>query len=95
MLAVLSSMLWSRVVHLDLKSSNVLLAADGTAKISDVGLSAQMVQSYLTQTAPAGTWAWVAPEVILGGDLQHMLIITYGQTYVTLIVDMLRAPSCQ
>ena len=58
---------WCRVVHLDLKSSNVLIAADGSAKISDVGLAALMSQNYLSQMAPAGTWSWVAPEVILGG----------------------------
>lgn len=57
-----------RVVHLDLKSSNVLIAADGSAKISDVGLAALMSQNYLSQMAPAGTWSWVAPEVILGGN---------------------------
>ncbi len=55
------------MAHLDLKSSNVLIAADGTAKISDVGLAALISRSYLSQMAPAGTWAWVAPEVILGG----------------------------
>ncbi|CAL8464771.1 g4306 [Coccomyxa elongata] len=59
-----------RVVHLDLKSSNVLIAADGTAKISDVGLSAQMKNaSHISSMPVAGTWAWVAPEVILGGKV--------------------------
>ena len=60
-----------RVAHLDLKSSNVLLASDGTAKIADVGLAALISRSYLSQMAPAGTWAWVAPEVILGGARPH------------------------
>lgn len=68
-----------RVVHLDLKSSNVLLAADGTAKISDVGLAALISRSYLSQMAPAGTWAWVAPEVILGGRVTHKAdIFSFG-----------------
>ena len=58
------------MVHLDLKSSNVLIAADGTAKISDVGLSAQMKNaSHISSMPVAGTWAWVAPEVILGGSV--------------------------
>ena len=53
---------------MDLKSSNVLIAADGTAKIADVGLSAQLQNaSHLSSMTVAGTWAWVAPEVILAG----------------------------
>ncbi|BDA46092.1 probable leucine-rich repeat receptor-like serine/threonine-protein [Coccomyxa sp. Obi] len=68
-----------RVAHLDLKSSNVLLAADGTAKISDVGLAALISRSYLSQMAPAGTWAWVAPEVILGGRVTRKAdIFSFG-----------------
>ncbi|EIE22891.1 kinase-like protein [Coccomyxa subellipsoidea C-169] len=60
-----------KVVHLDLKSSNVLLAADGTAKISDVGLSAQMDHSHISSMPVAGTWAWLAPEVILRGKITN------------------------
>ena len=56
-----------RVVHLDLKSCNVLIGGDGTAKISDVGLALLIRGQYLSSTAPAGTFSWVAPEVILGG----------------------------
>jgi serine/threonine protein kinase len=56
-----------RIVHLDLKSCNVLIGGDGTAKISDVGLAVLIRDRYLSMTAPAGTFAWVAPEVILGG----------------------------
>ncbi|BDA50379.1 probable serine/threonine-protein kinase DDB_G0281745 at C-terminar half [Coccomyxa sp. Obi] len=68
-----------RVVHLDLKSCNVLLAADGTAKISDVGLAALMSHNYLSKTAPAGTWAWVAPEVLMAGKVTHKAdIFSFG-----------------
>lgn len=67
-----------RVIHLDLKSSNILLRTvhrrpvknyDGThqAKLSDVGLSKMLPQSreYLSSLDGAGTWNWCAPEVLL------------------------------
>ena len=64
----LSFTLACRVVHLDLKSLNVLIAADGSAKISDVGLSALMKHSCLSQSLIGGTQAWMAPEVMIGGQ---------------------------
>ena len=67
-----------RVIHLDLKSSNILLRDSYRkigntyhgmyqAKISDVGLSKilPMSREYLTSLQAGGTWNWCAPEVIL------------------------------
>ncbi len=68
-----------RVVHLDLKSCNVLIAGDGTAKISDVGLALLIRDRYLSSTAPAGTFSWVAPEVILGGGATSLVTPLLGQ----------------
>ena len=67
-----------RVVHLDLKSCNVLIAGDGTAKISDVGLALLIRDRYLSSTAPAGTFSWVAPEVILGGGSPFSSPLSWG-----------------
>jgi serine/threonine protein kinase len=48
----------------DLKSSNVLLSADGrTAKVADVGAAAMMDAEYISQHF--GTLAWAAPELLL------------------------------
>ena len=76
-----------RVVHLDLKSCNVLIGGDGTAKISDVGLALLIRGQYLSSTAPAGTFSWVAPEVILGGMApvilvsSHFCLVSYQITF--------------
>ncbi|OQR96818.1 protein kinase [Achlya hypogyna] len=51
-----------KLLHRDLKSRNVLLAADWTAKLTDFGISREMADE--TMTSEAGTTAWMAPEVL-------------------------------
>lgn len=57
------------VVHRDIKSGNVMLAADGTAKLGDFGLAkGETLGATLTETGVAlGTPGYMAPEVIRGG----------------------------
>jgi serine/threonine protein kinase len=64
-----------RILHLDIKSKNVLLAAEGgagdawRAKIADYGISQVLPasRSYLASNlAMQGTLAWAAPEQLLG-----------------------------
>ncbi|BDA50936.1 probable serine/threonine-protein kinase DDB_G0267514 at C-terminar half [Coccomyxa sp. Obi] len=56
------------IVLFDLKSHNVLLTRDGTAKIADVGLAKVLTQGYVSKLEEvAGTFAWAAPELLMGG----------------------------
>jgi eukaryotic-like serine/threonine-protein kinase len=58
------------IVHRDLKPSNVLLAADGSAYISDFGLAQSMDQDRLTRAGAAvGTPDYLSPEQIRGDSV--------------------------
>ncbi|MHC4222445.1 MAG: serine/threonine-protein kinase [Planctomycetota bacterium] len=57
------------VVHGDVKPANILLAADGTAKLVDFGLARVAGEISLSQSSSthlAGTPGYMAPEVVMG-----------------------------
>ncbi|MFL6064669.1 MAG: serine/threonine-protein kinase [Friedmanniella sp.] len=57
------------IVHRDVKPGNILIADDGTALISDFGISHALGDATLTSTGLVhGTPAYLAPEVARGED---------------------------
>src|SRR5438874_2315102 len=57
------------IVHRDIKPGNILLAENGLVKITDFGISRATDDVTVTKTGMiAGTPAYLAPEVAIGGD---------------------------
>ncbi|RMC10993.1 hypothetical protein DUI87_12185 [Hirundo rustica rustica] len=54
----------NQVIHRDLKSSNILLGMDGSVKLADFGLSAQLSPEQDQCSSMVGTAHWMAPEVV-------------------------------
>lgn len=80
------------VIHRDLKSANVVIAADGPAKVLDFGLSTRLpattagrisMSSAMETATVAGTVSHMAPEVLLGhqpdprGDIWALGVLLY------------------
>ncbi|NWX32902.1 PAK3 kinase, partial [Notiomystis cincta] len=52
-----------QVIHRDVKSHNILLGLDGSVKLADFGLSAQLTPQQSKRRSAVGTAHWMAPEV--------------------------------
>ena len=55
-----------------MQSSNILLTRDWTAKIADLGHAQTLVgKTHVSCDDFVGTWAWAAPEAILGAGITY------------------------
>jgi len=70
----------SKMLHRDLKSANVLVNADGHAKLADFGIADAQAQSVLSIHKESDDLAWMAPEVISkrGSYSEQSDIYSYG-----------------
>ena len=69
----------NNVVHRNLKSGNILLAFGFLAKVCDFGTAHTMAKT--TMTSQAGTYRWMAPEVVedMEANINKMCdIFSYG-----------------
>lgn len=56
----------NHVIHRDVKSYNILLRTDGSVKLADFGIAAQLTPEQNLRSSVVGTSRWMAPEVVLG-----------------------------
>ncbi|NXC52013.1 PAK3 kinase, partial [Aleadryas rufinucha] len=52
------------VIHRDVKSDNILLGMDGSVKLTDFGLCAQLTPERRMRCTVLGSTYWVAPEIL-------------------------------
>jgi len=77
-----------RMIHRDIKAGNILFDSEACIKLADFGVSAIVAEQDSLRTTMAGTWHWMAPEVInhtgIGGYDSQVDIWSLGVTAIEL-----------
>jgi serine/threonine protein kinase len=68
------------VIHRDIKPENLLLDARGQVKVTDLGISMELVDGYCTSTS--GTRPYMAPEIFMSGH-KHTAVAEFYSLGIT------------
>ncbi|CUA68982.1 putative WD repeat-containing protein alr3466 [Nostoc sp, PCC 7120] [Rhizoctonia solani] len=92
----------SNTVHGDLKAINVLVSADGTAKLSDFDFSIMSEVGGLvfseTSNSRLGSLRWAAPELLLADVPQRSTqcdVYALGMTFLEIFTGQVPYPDCK
>ena len=75
-----------KVIHRDLKPTNILLSSDGTVKICDFGISKLMTIEEQTMTRGLGSQKFMAPEILNEEDNYDVKVDAYSFGIVVFFV---------